>query len=81
MEGLKLNVGAFVSQQIHHQLEVVGLADVARHHGEVVSVQQQLAQELQKRERERERCSDRIELLRWDTWCPMRVKPSETASW
>lgn len=48
MEGLELDVGAFVSQQVHHQLEVFGLADVTRHHREVVSVQQQLAQELKR---------------------------------
>lgn len=39
VEGLKLDVGTFVSEQIHHQLEILRFADVARHHGEVVSVQ------------------------------------------
>jgi len=43
VEGLKLDVGALVSEQIHHQLEILRLADVARHHREVMSVQQQLA--------------------------------------
>lgn len=48
MEGLELDVGALVPQQVHHQLEVLSLADVARHHREVVSVQEQLAKKLQK---------------------------------
>ena len=39
MEGLKLDVRTLVPEQIHHQLEVLWLADVARHHCEVVSVQ------------------------------------------
>jgi len=46
VEGLKLDVGALVPQQVHHQLEVLWPADVARHHREVVAVQQQLAQQL-----------------------------------
>lgn len=47
VEGLELDVGALVPQQVHHQLEVLGLADVARHHREVVPVQEQLAKKLQ----------------------------------
>lgn len=47
VEGLKLDVAALVSQHVHHELEVVGLADVFRHHGEVVSIQEQLAEELE----------------------------------
>lgn len=46
VEGFELDVGALVPQQVHHQLEVLGLADVARHHREVVPVQQQLAKKL-----------------------------------
>lgn len=39
VECLKLDIGTFVSQQVHHELKVLWLADVPRHHGEVVSVQ------------------------------------------
>lgn len=39
VEGFKLDVGTLVSEQVHHQLEVLSLADVARHHCEVVPVQ------------------------------------------
>lgn len=46
VESLELDVGAFVSEQVHHQLQVLRLADVARHHREVMSVQQQLTQKL-----------------------------------
>lgn len=42
----KLDVPALVSQHIHHELEVLGLADVFRHHSEVVSVQEKFAKEL-----------------------------------
>lgn len=49
MECLKLDIGTFVSQQVHHELEVLWLADVPRHHGEVVSVQQELTQQLSHR--------------------------------
>lgn len=48
MKGLELDVGALVPQQVHHQLEVLGFADVARHHCEVVPVQEQLAKKLQR---------------------------------
>lgn len=41
MEGFKLNVGAFISKEVHHQLEVLWLADVLGHNGKVVSVQDQ----------------------------------------
>lgn len=51
MEGLKLDVGTLVSEEIHHELEILRLADVACHHGEVVSVQQQLAKKLRGEER------------------------------
>lgn len=46
MECFKLNVGAFISQQVHHQLQVFWFADVFRHDGEVVSVQNQFTQKL-----------------------------------
>ena len=38
MECFKLNVGAFVSQQVHHQLQILWFADIFCHDGEVVSV-------------------------------------------
>jgi len=43
VECFELNVATFLLQHVHHQLEVVSAADVARHNGEVVTVQQQLA--------------------------------------
>lgn len=46
MKGLKLDVATFVSEQVHHKLEVLGLTDVLRHDREVVSVEQQLAEKL-----------------------------------
>lgn len=46
MESLKLDVGTLVSQEIHHELQILRFADVARHHCEVVSVQQQLPKKL-----------------------------------
>jgi hypothetical protein len=42
VEGFKLDVGAFIPQEIHHELQVLGLADVLGHNGEVVAVQDQL---------------------------------------
>lgn len=39
VEGLKLDVGTLVSEQIHHQLQVFCPADVPRHDREVMSVQ------------------------------------------
>lgn len=51
MEGLKLDVGTLVPEKIHHELQILGLADVAAHHREVVSVQQQLAKKLQEQNR------------------------------
>lgn len=44
VESLKLDVAALIPQQVHHQLEILWLADVFRHDGEVVSVKKQLAQ-------------------------------------
>lgn len=49
MEGLKLDVGTLVSKEIHHELQILRLADVACHHCEVVSVQQQLAKKLREK--------------------------------
>lgn len=43
MESFKLNVPAGVPQQVHHQLEVLRVADVLGHRGEVVSVEQELS--------------------------------------
>lgn len=49
MEGFKLDVSTLVFQQIHHQLEILRLANVGRHHFEVVSVQEELAEKLEVR--------------------------------
>lgn len=46
MKRFKLDVPALVSQHVHHELEVFGLADVFRHHSEVMSVQEKFAEEL-----------------------------------
>ena len=40
VEGLKLDVLAVLLQHVHHQLQVVGLPDVARHYRKVAPVQQ-----------------------------------------
>ena len=42
VEGFELDVAALVSQEVHHELEVLRLADVFRHDGEVVPVEKQL---------------------------------------
>lgn len=42
VEGLKLDVAALIPQEVHHELEVLWLADVLRHDGEVVAVEEQL---------------------------------------
>lgn len=46
MKRFKLDVPALVSQHIHHEFEVLGLADVFRHHSKVMSVQEKFAEEL-----------------------------------
>lgn len=46
MEGFKLDVPAVVSQQVHHQLQVLGFTDVFCHDGEIVSVQEKFPKEL-----------------------------------
>lgn len=51
MEGLKLDVGTLVSKEIHHEFQVLRLADVAGHHREIVSVQQELAEKLREKKR------------------------------
>ena len=42
VKGLKLNVPAAIDEHLHHELEVLRVADVAAHGGEVVTIQQQL---------------------------------------
>lgn len=49
MKGFKLNVGTFISKEVHHQFEVLWLADVLRHNRKVMSVQDQLPQQLKKK--------------------------------
>ena len=48
MEGFKLDVPTLFFEHGHHQLEVVRVADVPLHHREVVAVQQQLSEQLQR---------------------------------
>lgn len=48
VECFKLDVSAVVSQQIHHQLQVLGSTDVLGHDGEVVSIQKEFPKELQR---------------------------------
>lgn len=43
MECFKLDVPAAISQHIHHELEVLWVADVAGHHCVVMPVQKQLS--------------------------------------
>ena len=47
MEGLELDVGRRVPQEIHHRLEVFAGRNVPHHDAEVAAVQQQLSQELE----------------------------------
>ena len=42
VEALELDVATFLAQHVHHQLQVVRVADVARHDCEVVSIKQKL---------------------------------------
>lgn len=46
MESLKLNVGALVPQEIHHELQVLWFTDVPCHDCEIVSVEEQFTQQL-----------------------------------
>ena len=46
VECFKLNVATFLLQHVHHQFQVVCTADVTSHNGEVVTIQQQLTQQL-----------------------------------
>ena len=43
MESLELDVPAVVSEHGHHQLQVLRVADVARHRREVVPIQEELS--------------------------------------
>jgi hypothetical protein len=52
MEGLELNAATLLTQHVHHEFEVVGIADITRHHIEIVAIKQQFAQELKCTNRE-----------------------------
>lgn len=41
VKGFKLDVGAFIPEEVHRQFEVLWLADVLGHDGKVVPVQDQ----------------------------------------
>ena len=43
MKGFKLYVPAGVPEEVHHKLEVLRIADVLGHRGEVVPVEQELS--------------------------------------
>ena len=47
MERLELDVLALISEQVHHHLEIGLVRDVARHHIEVRSVEEDLAEEFE----------------------------------
>jgi len=47
MEGLKLDVLALISQQVHHHLKIGFASNISRHDVEVCAIKQNLAQELQ----------------------------------
>lgn len=47
MEGFELDVWTFVPKQVHHEFQVLWLANIFGHNGEVVAVQDQLTQQLQ----------------------------------
>lgn len=63
VEGFELNVPAAVPEQVHHQLEILSIADVSCHDAKIGSVQQDLAEQLKygerrtinRREREKEK--------------------------
>lgn len=42
MKGFKLDVGTFIPKEVHHEFQVLRLADVLCHDGKVVAVQDQL---------------------------------------
>lgn len=44
MERLELNVTALILQQVHHQLQIVCIGNVARHDCEIGSIQENFAQ-------------------------------------
>jgi len=48
VESLKLNSFVLVPQEVHHQFEVLLIADVLGHDVEIGSVQQQLAKKLER---------------------------------
>ena len=52
VERLKLYVSAGVSQHVHHKFKVFRVTDILGHDGEVVSVQQQLTEQLRKMSKE-----------------------------
>ena len=47
MKSFKLDILAFVTEEIHHQLEIVFACYIARHHSKICAIQQYLAQKLQ----------------------------------
>ena len=50
VERLELDVLGFIAQQVHHQFKVFLVTNILGHHVEVGSVQQQLTQQLEKKQ-------------------------------
>ena len=46
MECLKLDIPALVPEQVHHKLQVFGIANVLGHHSKVMAIQQELTKKL-----------------------------------
>ncbi len=47
VKGFKLNVATLLAQHVHHELEIVRIAYVTSHDGEVVAIEEELAEQLQ----------------------------------
>lgn len=48
MKGLELNISTLLAQHVHHELEIVRIANVSGHYGEVVAVEEQLAEQFER---------------------------------
>ena len=48
VEGFELDVAAPIAQHIHHQLEVLRIGNILGHDGEIMTVQQEFPQELER---------------------------------
>jgi hypothetical protein len=48
VKGFELNIATLLAQHVHHELEIVRIAYVPGHDGEVVAIEQELAEQLQR---------------------------------